>query len=125
MLNAVHLVGPLTVDPTAVLTTSGAPACRFTIAVDRHGTDKADHIDIVAFGTLSEMCSRYLNRGRLVSVTARLRSDTWQDQTTGENRTRLDVIANEVGFLDQSARDEPIGPHRNQPHEPDFGDEPF
>ena len=125
MLNAVHLVGRLTTDPTTVPTTSGTPVCRFTIAVNRHNTDTADHIDIITFGTLAETCSRYLTTGRLVSVTARLRSDTWQDQTTGEHRSRLDVIASEIGFLTQTARDEPAGPHRNQPHEPDFGDEPF
>lgn len=125
MLNAVHLVGRLTADPTTVPTTSGTLFCRFTIAVNRHNTDTADEIDIVTLGTLAETCGRYLTNGRLVSVTARLRSDTWQDATTGEHHSRLDVIASEVGFLDQVAHDEPAGPHRNQPHEPDFGDEPF
>ena len=125
MLNAVHLVGRLMIDPTTVSTTSGIPACQFTIAVNRHNTDTADQIEVITFGTLAETCSRYLSTGRLVSVTARLRSDRWQDQTTGEHRSRLDVIATEVGFLNQVAQDEPAGPHRNAPHEPDFGDEPF
>jgi single-strand DNA-binding protein len=125
VLNAVHLVGWLTTDPTTVPTTSGTPLCRFTIAVTRRNTDTADLIDIVTFGTLAETCGRYLTHGRLVSVTARLRSHTWQDKTTGEHRNRLDVIANEVGFLDRATQDEPEGPHRNEPHEPDFGDEPF
>jgi single-strand DNA-binding protein len=125
MLNAVHLVGRLTADPTTVPTTSGTMFCRFTIAVSRYNTDTADYIDIVTVGTLAETCGRYLTNGRLVSVTARLRSDTWEDTTTGEHHSGLDVIASEVAFLDQAAQDEPAGPHRNQPHEPDFGDEPF
>ena len=125
MLNAVHLVGRLTADPTTRPAPSGTPVCRFSIAVNRRSTDRPDDIDIVAFGTLAETCGRYLTKGRLVSVTARLRQHTWRDQTTGEHGSRLDVIANEVGFLDEATRDEPEGPHRNEPHEPDFGDEPF
>jgi single-strand DNA-binding protein len=125
MLNAVHLVGRLTANPTTAPAPSGTPVCRFSIAVNRRNTDTADLIDIVTFGTLAETCGRYLTNGRLVSVTARLRSHISQDQTTGENRSRLDVIAGEVGFLDRAERDEPAGPHRNEPHEPDFGDEPF
>ena len=125
MLNAVHLVGRLTADPTTVPTTSGTMFCRFTIAVNRYNTDTADCIDVVTIGSLAETCGRYLTNGRLVSVTARLRSDTWEDSKTGEHHSRLDVLAYEVGFLDQAQHNEPAGPHRNQPHEPDFGDEPF
>jgi single-strand DNA-binding protein len=125
MLNAVQLVGRLTADPTTVWTASGTRLCRFPIAVNGRKTDTPDCIDIVTFGKLAETCARYLSEGRLVSVTARLRQNTWQDQTTGESRSRLDIIANEVGFLDQAAPGEPEGPHRNEAHEPDFGDEPF
>ena len=125
MLNAVHLVGRLTADPTTLTTASGTPLCRFSIAVDGRKNETPDCIDIVTFGKLGETCARYLNEGRLVSVTARLRQNTWQDKTTGETRSRLDIIANEVGFLDQVRRDEPQGPHRNEAHEPDFVDEPF
>jgi single-strand DNA-binding protein len=124
MLNAVHLVGRLTADPMTLTTTSGIQLCRFTIAVNGRKNDTPDHIDIVTFGKLAETCACYLTEGRLVSVTARLRQNTWQDKT-GENRSRLDIIANEVGFLDQAGPDEPDGPHRNEAHEPDFGDEPF
>ena len=125
MLNAVHLVGRLAGDPTTLPTTSGTPLCRFSIAVNRRTGDTPDHLDIVTFGTLAETCARYLTAGRLVSVTARLRQHQWPDKTTGETRSRLDIIASEVGFLDQATRGEPEGPHRNEPHEPDFGDEPF
>jgi len=125
MLNAVHLVGRLTANPTTVTTASGTRLCRFTISVGGRKTDTPDRIDIVTFGKLGETCARYLTEGRLVSVSARLRQNTWQDETTGESRTRVDIIANEVGFLDQVAADEPQGPHRNERHEPDFGDEPF
>jgi single-strand DNA-binding protein len=125
MLNAVHLVGRLTTDPTTLPTTSGTSLCRFTIAVNRRNSDAPDHIDIVTFGTLAQTCARYLTTGRLISLTAQLRQHQWLDKTTGETLGRLDVIAGEVGFLDKPIRGEPTGPHRNEPHEPDFGDEPF
>ena len=47
MLNAVHLVGRLTADPTTVPTASGTMFCRFTIAVNRYNTATADCIDVV------------------------------------------------------------------------------
>ena len=125
MLNAVHLVGRLTADPMTLPTSSGTARCRFPIAVNRRDSDTPDHIDIVTFGTLADTCARYLTAGRLISVTAQLRQHQWLDKTTGETRSRVHVIAHEVGFLDQVTGGEPEGPHRNEPHEPDFGDEPF
>jgi len=125
MLNAVHLVGRLSADPTRVSTSSGTRLCRFSIAVPRNTGDTPDSIEIVTFGKLAETCGRYLTQGRLVSATARLHEHTWHDKTTGAQHSRLVVIAHEIGFLDQAAPDEPKGPHRQEAHEPDFGDEPF
>ncbi|MGO9872214.1 MAG: single-stranded DNA-binding protein [Acidimicrobiia bacterium] len=125
MLNAVHLVGRLTADPTRVSTSSGTPLCRFSIAVPRNSGDTPDSIEIVTFGKLADISDRYLTQGRLVTVTARLHQHTWQDKTTGAQNGRLLVIAHEIWFLDQAAPDEPKGPHRHEAHEPDFGDDPF
>src|ERR1700690_2069148 len=106
MLNAVHLIGRLTADPTTQTTASGTRLCRFSIAVNRRRNDPPDHLDIVTFGKLGETCARYLVKGRLVSVTARLRQNQGQDKS-GESRSRLDIVAGEVGFLDRAGPDEP------------------
>jgi single-strand DNA-binding protein len=125
MLNSVQLVGRLTADPTSSPTSSGS-VCRFSIAVDRRGSDTPDFIDITTFAKLAETCQRYLTKGRLVAITARLRQNKWQDKTTGESRSRLEVIANEVSFLDSKKPNEPTSAtHDEGDAEPVFEDEPF
>ena len=49
-MNHITLIGRLTADPE-LTAPKGNPICRFRIAVDRPGTEGADYISIVSFGT--------------------------------------------------------------------------
>ena len=47
------------------------------------------------------MVAEYLAKGRLVSVTGRLRSSEWTTPD-GERRFRLEVVGEDVEFLDRT-----------------------
>lgn len=100
-INQVILMGRLTRDPEQRTTTTGKTIASFSIAVDR-GTqdDQADFFDITAWEKLGELVMQYLTKGRRVLVQGRLRQDSWDDKETGKKRSRVEVTATDVTFLD-------------------------
>jgi len=49
---------------------------------------------------LAELCSQYLQKGRLVYVEGRLQTRSWDDTQSGQKRYKTEVNANDVQFLD-------------------------
>jgi len=105
-INQVILLGRLTRDPEARTTTSGKTVVSFSLAVDRVGQDdQADFFDITAWEKLGELVTQYLSKGRRVLVQGRLRQDSWDDKETGKKRSRVEVTATDVTFLDGPSGD--------------------
>lgn len=105
-INQVILLGRLTRDPESRTTPSGKTVVTFSLAVDRAGSeDQADFFDITAWEKLGELVSQYLSKGRRVLVQGRLRQDSWDDKETGKKRSRVEVTATDVTFLDGPAGD--------------------
>ena len=100
-INQVILMGRLTRDPEVRTTSTGKTITSFSIAVDRGGQeDAADFFDVTAWDKLGELVSQYLSKGRRCLVQGRLRQDSWDDKETGKKRTRVEVVATDVTFLD-------------------------
>lgn len=100
-INQVILMGRLTADPEQRTTTGGKTIASFSLAVDRGGdSDAADFFNITAWEKLGELVVQYLAKGRRVLVQGRLRQDSWDDKETGKKRSRVEVTATDVTFLD-------------------------
>jgi single-strand DNA-binding protein len=100
-INQVILMGRLTRDPENRTTGSGKNIASFSIAVDRGGSDdQADFFEITAWEKLADLVMQYLQKGRRVLVQGRLRQDSWDDKETGKKRSRVEVTATDVTFLD-------------------------
>ena len=105
-INQVILMGRLTSDPEQRTTTSGRTVVSFSIAVDRQTQDdQADFFDVTAWEKLGELVMQYLSKGRRVLVQGRLRQDSWEDKETGKRRSRIEVVASDVTFLDGPSGD--------------------
>lgn len=105
-INQVILMGRLTRDPEMRTTTTGKTIASFSIAVDRTGSDdQADFFDVTAWEKLGELVSQYLSKGRRCLVQGRLRQDSWDDKETGKKRSRVEVVATDVTFLDGPSGD--------------------
>ena len=111
-LNKVFLIGRLTHDPEAPrFTPSGAAVATLRLATGRSYTTKDGDrreetlfIDVTVWNRQAENCCQYLKKGSQVHVEGYLKMDTWQDKTSGENRSKIKVEADRVQFLD-SRRD--------------------
>ena len=100
-INQVILMGRLTRDPEQRTTPSGKNVVSFSIAVDRQGQDdQADFFNVTAWEKLGDLVMQYLSKGRRVLVQGRLRQDSWDDKETGKKRSRVEVTATDVTFLD-------------------------
>lgn len=109
-INQVILMGRLTRDPEVRTTSTGKTITSFSIAVDRGGQeDAADFFDVTAWEKLGELVSQYLSKGRRCLVQGRLRQDSWDDKETGKKRSKVEVVATDVTFLDGPSGDSAQG----------------
>jgi len=105
-LNKVFLIGNLTRDPELRVTPKGTAICQFGIAVNRQfkddsgaTRDETTFVDVEAWGKQGELVSKYLGKGSQCMVEGRLKLDQWEDKTSGQKRSRLKVVLENVQFL--------------------------
>ncbi len=109
------ITGNLTRDPELRTTPNGANVCSFSVAVNRvyrdsNGEQKEDvsFIDCSAWGKLAEMISQYAKKGSGVLVSGRLDQRSWEDKTSGQKRSRVEIVVEDFNFTG-SARDNNSG----------------
>lgn len=109
-MNSINLIGRLTADPEMSefgKKGSKMEIARFTIAVDRVGSEETDFIRCVAFGKSAEFADSYLDKGQRVGITGRLQTGSYEDKD-GIKRYTSDVIVERITFAD-SKREERVG----------------
>lgn len=116
-MNQVSLIGRLTADPTLKYLQTGTPVATFTIAVDKGlSKDKkqemesknqptADFIRIVVWNKQAENCANFLVKGRLVGISGRIQSGSYEDKD-GKRVFTTDVVAQQVSFLEWGDKSE-------------------
>jgi single-strand DNA-binding protein len=109
-VNQVILMGNLTRDPDLRQTPTGQNVCSFSLALNRSYKDQSgewqeatDFIDVVAWGPLGERVAQYLTKGRRCLVQGRVQSRNWEQD--GQKRSKVEVLANDVTFLDSRGAD--------------------
>ena len=114
MLNVVAIMGRLVADPELRTTTQGNSVCSFRIACERsyvqQGQERqADFIDIVAWRQQAEFVSRYFQKGSMIVVEGSLQTRQYQDKN-GNNRTAVEVVANNISFAGAKRQDSQNAP---------------
>ena len=105
-LNKVMLIGNLTRDPELRFTPKGTAVADIAIAINRIWNNEAGQrqeettfVDVTLWGRQAELAQQYLTKGRGIYVEGRLQMDTWDDKTTGQKRSKLKVIGENLQFL--------------------------
>jgi single-strand DNA-binding protein len=100
------LIGNLTRDPELRVTPKGTSICQFGLALNREyktesGEKREDvaFVDCEAWGKTGELITKYLAKGRSAFVEGRLKLDEWEDKTSGQKRSKLKVVVEQVQFL--------------------------
>ena len=124
-LNKVFILGNLTRDPELRQTPSGQNVATFGVATNRiwgSPTGKQTQTEfhnVVVWGRLAEIAHQYLAKGRLVLVEGRLNTRAWQDQQTGQKRSRTEIVAEtmQLGPRPAMAGGQPQTPAPNVPQQ--------
>jgi single-strand DNA-binding protein len=145
-LNRVLLIGNLTRDPELRYTPKGTAVTEIGLAVNRiySGEDgekkeETTFVDVTLWARQAEVAGQYLKKGRPVFIEGRLQLDTWDDKQTGQKRSRLRVVAENLQLLGsrpegESSSAPPSSPRRSpstsapparpEPRDPDLDAEP-
>lgn len=105
-LNKVMLIGNLTRDPELRHTPKGSAVADLGLAVNRKiqdgnggWKDETTFVDVTVWGSSAENAQKYLTKGRGVFIEGRLQMDVWDDKATGQKRSKLKVVADNLQFL--------------------------
>lgn len=132
--NKVILMGNLTRDPELRATSNGSSVASFSLAVTRNWNnaqgerqEETSFIDCEAWGRAGENIAKYVQKGRQLLVSGRLRQDTWQDKDTGKNRSALRVVVEEFSFVSDGNRGGGSAPQTsgNEPTVEPISDDPI
>ena len=104
-LNKAMIIGHLGRDPEMRYTPSGRPVTTFSVATNRSWTsqDGENHTEtewfnIVAWGSLAEICKEHLAKGQQVFVEGRLQTRQWED-SNGCKHNSIEIVASEMMML--------------------------
>lgn len=88
-----------------IMSNKGSPIAKFSVVTARRVKDQqsgewtevdVSFWDCTAFSKLAENVIESCTKGTLVTVSGYARQETWPDKTTGEKRTAVRVIADDV-----------------------------
>jgi single-strand DNA-binding protein len=105
-LNKVMLIGNLTRDAELRYIPSGSAVLEFRLAVSRkykkpdgQEVEETCFVDVNLWGKRGEAVSQYLTKGKPLFVEGRLQLDEWDDKESGQKRSKLRVVAENIEFL--------------------------
>jgi len=102
--NKIIVVGHLTRDPVRRSTPQGMTVTTLSVATNhRYATADGTHeevcfLDVTVFGRQADATYTYLHKGSKVLIDGRLRQQHWE--TDGQKRSKHDVVAERVNFMD-------------------------
>ena len=104
-LNKVMIIGHLGRDPEMRYTPSQRAVTNFNVASSRSwkSSDGEKHTEtewfnVVAWGSLAEICNQYLSKGQQVYIEGRLQTRKWEDDE-GNRRSTVEIHAREMIML--------------------------
>jgi len=100
-LNKVMIIGHLGRDPEMRYTPSGRPVTNFNVATSRswktsenERRTETEWFNVVAWGSLAEICNQYLTKGQQVYIEGRLQTRRWEED--GVRRSTVEIVAKEM-----------------------------
>ncbi len=116
-LNKVMIIGNLTADPEVRTTPRGTSLTELRLAVNRvtngqgegERREETTYLDVTCWGRTGEVAAQYLAKGRPVFIEGRLQQDTWEDKQTGQRRSRIRIVAENLQLLGGRGEGAPQG----------------
>jgi len=104
-LNHITIIGRLVRDPEIRYAVQGVPVTRFTIANNqdyiKNGVKKeyVNYFEVSVWGNQAVNCEKYLQKGSRIAVIGSIKQNRWKDETTDQNRSKIEITASMIQFL--------------------------
>ncbi|NNC89155.1 MAG: single-stranded DNA-binding protein [Akkermansiaceae bacterium] len=105
-LNKVMIIGNLVADPELRYTPKGTAVTDIRLAVNRirsneqgQRQEETTYLDVTLWARQAELAQQYLSKGRPVFIEGRLQMETWEDKASGQKRSKLKVVGENMQFL--------------------------
>lgn len=105
-VNTVTLLGNATRDPEIKSTPSGQVVCTFGLATNRVWKDPKgekqslpEFHNLVAWGSLANLCSKYVKKGKPLYVKGYLKTHSWEDAQNKMKHYMTEVIMQDLVLL--------------------------
>lgn len=104
-INCLIVEGNITRVPEFKTTAHGYPVCKLPIAVNHYYkkansdeyVDEVSYFDVETFGKLAEICAKFSQKGRGISVVGRIKQNRWKNDD-GKPQSRITIVAEKVEF---------------------------
>ena len=130
-INRVEISGNITRDGELRATVNGTPVLTFGVAFNDSRKNAAgewedipNFVDCVMFGTRAEGIAPYMLKGTKVFIAGKLRWSQWEDKQTGQKRSKIEVIIDDIEWPRQAvAPAQPVSQpqYPQQPQQPAYG----
>lgn len=104
-MNSVNVIGRLTKpnEPKQYNSQNGnGLMLKNTIAIKGKKKDESYFIDFTAWGKTAEYLAQYSNKGDKIAISGELVQESWQDNQSGQNRSKISINAVNVEILSTS-----------------------
>lgn len=107
-LNSVTILGRITRDlddKSYAVSANGTARAKISIAVNRsvkkdnQWTDEVSFFDVTIWGKTAENLKSYLRKGTQVAVQGYLKQDRWQDKQSGQARSTVGIVADNIQLV--------------------------
>lgn len=112
-INKVIIIGTVGKDPetkpaqsTAITTLSLATSESWKDKQTGEKVEKTEWHNIVMYGKLAEITNMYVRKGAKLYIEGKLKTDKWDDKTTGKIMYKTSIVANEMQIVSNKEKTE-------------------
>jgi len=123
-LNKAFILGNVTREPEVRSMPNGGQVTSFGVATNRFYTSsagekkqEAEFHNVVCFGKLADISSRYLNKGSLVLIEGRIKTRNWVN-SAGVKQYRTEIIADSLQLGPKGSGASPVSGNSNYGKQP-------
>ena len=131
--NTVSFVGNVGADPDFRVINSGTAVCSLRVAIPQGKDKESAWVEVTCWDTLAENVAESVTKGDRIAVQGRVTEDKWEDKNTGDKRSKIKIIADDVALSlkfatgqSQRAERRDAAPAPSKKAKPSYADEePF
>jgi single-strand DNA-binding protein len=77
-----------------------------TFVQDEKKVEETTFVEVIVWGKQAEVVGQYCKKGRPLYIEGRLQMDSWEDKQSGEKRSKLRIVAENIQLLGGAERNE-------------------